>query len=323
MFFVSTISIDPTQKTQIGIAVPSNGLAKMFQKLLGGLFSKQEESETFTAASMIDQIGKALQAEGINDIVRLIEDGTDYYLDRHGTYKDLESTINRFNNEKRPAKDGLFETVSLIVEHQDEFFKPLIQIDIKRRHEVGEHPITVTVCGLFKELTNDAPTAYNVRSLMDPIFNSQEEYSSYVENSQRRFNDFNSNFEKQLRKYIEVDDIKTDNMQYIVRPFDAVKDKPKLGECSEGPPIFHGYWGFLESMNYTLNWSTLAHENEIHISDCNLVDETGRPLAIVGSIGFTAGVSDIFDPGTPFDIATGTWPERTGMSAYSSLVYCN
>ena len=123
MYFDGNLAVDPSQKTEIIKVKPTKAFAKVFSFLSAGLTDKKEEQETFTAISILQQINSVLRSMGINNIVRLMKDDLDVYLDTEGKEDDLKEAIEAFLLEFDAVESELFSSLILVAEHEDNSFK--------------------------------------------------------------------------------------------------------------------------------------------------------------------------------------------------------
>ena len=74
MFFESTITIDPSQITEIDKFKPTKGFARIAHIMSAGLTSPTEERETFCAIAILQQVNLVMRSMGIDNIVGLSKD---------------------------------------------------------------------------------------------------------------------------------------------------------------------------------------------------------------------------------------------------------
>lgn len=184
MYFHGTLSIDPSLMTDIDLVKPTKAFGKMLYYMKLGLASDQEERETFTSVSILQQFSRAFLSIGITNVLRLSKDDVDYYLDQEGRQDDLKEAMAGFeqsasSNWLESTGQRAFDTLRLVFEHEDEDLKYLIEIKIQRVHKVDEHPIQITVNGLMRDLrVHSDKSDLDVRNLLNPHFDSQDAYES-------------------------------------------------------------------------------------------------------------------------------------------------
>jgi len=76
--------VAPWKITEIEKVQPTKAFKRMLFFMTAGGVGDQQEVETFTAISILQQIFKGLTSVGINNIVRLAKDDMDYYIDNEG-----------------------------------------------------------------------------------------------------------------------------------------------------------------------------------------------------------------------------------------------
>lgn len=179
MYFASKMTIDPTQLTEIHRIKPTKGFARIAHLLTAGVVKSQEERETFCAVSILQQINIVMRSAGINNIVRLAKDDTVIYEDCEGRENDLKQAIDEFAKHISSGERKVFESLNLILEHEADDLVVLINIHINRSHEVGEHPIEISINGLCSRLAVTEGED-EIGESMGNIFNCQANYDDFV-----------------------------------------------------------------------------------------------------------------------------------------------
>lgn len=303
MYFNGELSIDPSQLTVINRVKPTKAFGKLFYYLTAGTVSEKEEEETFTAISILQQINRALRTMGINNIVHLAKDDIDFYLDTEGREDDLKEMMEKFRLETDRFESELFENLYLVVEHLDGNMKYLIKISIQRIHKVGEYPIKISVNSVLTQFSggeNDTPEA--VKAKMAPVFQSQENYDTFLRQKQAAFNLFLDQLELALQTYIQIDNVNKKSHAQIIRPKGNIKSRSDMPHehAPHGQPIHYGYHGFDNFFFYAWMWSAMSHDHHIHYQNVSVVDEQGQEVFSVGEEGFNAGETDTMNPETEF-----------------------
>jgi len=303
MYFNGILEIDPSQITIFKKVKPSKLFEKLKDVLSFGALSDKQEHETFTAVSILQQINMGLRSINVKNVIRLAVDDYDFYLDDKGMDDDLEQAMFEFKAKVDPLESELFETIFLVLEHEDDYLKYIIEISVMRKHSIGEYPIKINVNAVLKEfkyLSNDL-TYDRIKSKIEEIFISNDKYYHYVNEKRIIFNKFLDELADAIKKFIRIDDlVKQSNLQ-IIRTKKRI-DKPKQishGRYSE--PIHYGYFGIDNYFFYTTMWSNLMHIHNMYCSDCLIVDGLGEPILRVGEKGFFAGETNTLNSGTAFE----------------------
>ena len=301
MYFSGSLAIDPSQLTHIEIQRPTSLFGNLAHVLTAGLSSKKEELETFTAVSILQQINMACQGIGINNIVRLAKDDIDIYLDMHGKPDDLAEVMEKFRLETDHYEAELFDNLFLVLEHDEDGVKYLIEIEINRRHKVGAFPIEMKINGVLTDFKVKGLDKAEAEQKMKNLFSSQERYDNFLLQKQSIFNQFVHRFEQAIRTCIKVDHIHTRTSMKMVRPKKKINSPAEIPQQRQAEPIYYGYPGFGDFFFYAWMWSAFSHDHHVHVHDFDLVDEAGATMMSVGSSGFDAGITDTLDPEAPFE----------------------
>ena len=302
MYLVGKLELDPSQETEIKKLKSSSAFGKLIDVLSFGQAGKKEEKETFTAVAFLDKIYSALKSIKVNNIVRLAVDDYDFYYDDAGDEADLETAFDHFKIKVDPIESELFETIYLVLEHDYEGLKLLIEIQFNRKHPVGEYPVIININAVTKDF--DASGANDIDSLknkMKNIFNNQKEYEDYVDRQKRVFNSFLDKFIFAIKKNIPLDDFRMETSVQIIRPKGKLKKKNDIKHVKKSKPVYYGYYGFDDYFYYTWLWGDMMHEHNIYTHDVDIVDEDGNEVMHVGENGFDAGDVDTLNTDAPFE----------------------
>jgi len=303
MYFHGTLSIDPSATTNIVLVKPTRAFGKMLHYMTLGTANEREEHETFTAVKILQQFNIAFRSIGITNVVRLAKDDIDYYLDEQGRENDLKEAMIAFHRKEVASGQSMFEYLRLVLEHEDEDLKYLIQIEVHRTHRLGEHPIRITVNGLMNEL--EAPTEgcekEALYSLM-PQFESQDACDSLISRTRSQFDRFLDQIEQAVLQHVGVDNVSRKTDCRLIRPEKPVKRSDQWTRTDHSEPVYYGYHDYDDSFFYAWLWSEACHEQNIHCHDCSVVDNQGDVLFEVGEEGFDAGESNALNPDAPLEI---------------------
>ncbi|GAB5524003.1 MAG: hypothetical protein Roseis2KO_18750 [Roseivirga sp.] len=306
MYFSSRLTVDPSQLTRIEKVEPTKAFKRLLHFMTGGAVADKVEHETFAAVSVLQQFNRLFWSLNINNIVRLSHDDIDIYEDLEGRKDDLKEAIDKYELTVNDAMSELFKTIHLVLEHEDQNFIYLIEIDINRSHEVGEYPIELAVNAMLKDFkAREGEDAETLKERMKDIFMSQEIYESFLSEKRASFNGFINQIEMDIRKHIKIDDIKVDtNLRMIVPKEKAQRPKSirrKVRGGAGGGPIYDGYHGFDNVIFYGLLWSSMAHDHHIHVPESTLMSEEGDVIGDIGTEGMDAGEATLFDDSASYD----------------------
>jgi len=320
MFLSGTLSIDPSQLTLIRKARPQQLFKRLVYLLSAGLVSDEQEHETFTAISILQQLNLCLNDLGITNIIRLAKDDYDIYYDKAGLSDDIQAAMNAFMEEFGQAGATLFETLLMVLEHHTDAMAYLIEIRVNRTHDVGDYPIQVTVNGVPRAFAADETGAQGIHDKFEAEMGTQAEYDRFVLATKSSFGAFLTQLESALMEQIKLDHVVRDSQPIMIRPMRRYRHAEELElNARAGRPFFHGYFGWERASFYAFHWAAYVHEKKYHVSDFILVDETDATLMSVGPIGFAAGNSNAlsiqgpFEPPTDGDIALP--PDRAAQLA--------
>ena len=137
MYMSATLSIDPTQLTQIR-RKPTKGFRRFAELLTANLISEKEEHETFTALSILQEINVALRSIHVSDVVTFSKDGNVLYDDKaSSSTDDMSAAIDSLKRQSMHDSSDVFSELSLMLEHHLARVAVIIEIRIRRVHDIG------------------------------------------------------------------------------------------------------------------------------------------------------------------------------------------
>lgn len=308
MYFESKLNIHPDLESHTQRIRPTKFFAKMVVWLSAGLASKKEEIQTYTAVSILQSLNMVLRSVGVDNIVRISKDQLEIYYDLEGEKGDLPKALEQFAQEVDPIESEVFEDLRLVLEHEDEGFKYLIEISILRRHPKGQAPIRITahgVPGKFRRQPSENASALMERMRQD--IPSQEDYDRFQNAAQENFNAFVDSIVLGLRAHLPIKSIDKGTKTKVVRTKRDYKPNSSSGDSiHDHSPIHRSYAGFDDWQLSMWLWSDLCRDHNIHVHNITLVDPTGHNVMDLGSTGFNAGDNDVLNPDTALEIPSGT-----------------
>jgi len=308
MYMNGYIDIDPSHVTEIR-RKPTKGFRRFAEILTFGAASQQEEHETFTAMSILQEVNIALRTLNITDVVRFSKDNVVLYDDPDGkSDDDMRDALQELQREPSPANEPVFNSLSLLLEHHLPNITLIIDVRIQRTHFVGGFPIRIAVNGLATEFQGN-PDDSSFGDRLEQTFVDQESYNVVESNLREQFDAFMVQLELAVRQKMMIDDLRLSTQLKIVRPRnDAVANSrsafadgnTESNTSSNTDPVFQRYHSASDTFAYCWLWSSMMHSHGTHVQDATVVDEQGQRLMTIGDEGLNAGESTAFDPETPF-----------------------
>ena len=294
MLFTSKISLQPKVEVLIERKAPTKVFAKLFHAMTSGLLSPKEKHQTFTAISMLQELNIALRQANINNIVRLAKDGNDFYYDSEGRDNDLADAMRDFKLGTDRFEASLFNDIYLVLEHQDEQMRYLIEIDIQRVHKIDEMPINISVNGVIQALkAQDGETAEQLDARLNSQFKNKQEYDKFVSRYRSLFDSFINSLEQTFRSAIRCEEVKSENKVQVIRP--RKDGKGKIGDRNNAPMVHRGYPGWDGFSLYTLMWMGTMSSMNVQASGMDIINESSETLQSIGDEAIDVGEAAIFD----------------------------
>ncbi len=303
MYFNGKLEIDPSQITIFKKVKPTKLFGKLVDALTFGTLTEKQEHETFTAVAILQQMNMGLRSIRVKNVIRLAVDDYDFYLDKKGVDDDLEQAMFEFKAKVDPLESELFNVIYLVLEHEDDYLKYLIEISIQRKHKIGEYPIIINVNGVLKNFkySKSQTDPNRLRAKMKELFKDQKKYDSFVNEKKIIFDNFIDKLNQGIRKFVRMDDVKKKTNAQIFRPKQKIEKPEQISHGKYAEPIYYGYYGINDFFFYTTMWAGLMYSHNIYCHNCTVVDGAGSPVMEVGDQGFNAGESDALNVEAPFE----------------------
>ena len=106
--------------------------------------------ESFSAPEMLRRLNAAFKSSGINNLVRITHDDTDFFLDTENETNDLDEVIHKFEDILKNSFERFYEEIAVVMESRQSQIDFVIELLLLRVHQVGEYPIQIIFTGLPK-----------------------------------------------------------------------------------------------------------------------------------------------------------------------------
>jgi hypothetical protein len=284
MYFVSNIEIDPSQITEIKSIKNGNALNRIVDKFNKKNISRKRETETFTVISILEQIRKGLEDLKVDNIIKLSVNGFNYYIDNDNEEHDLGPAINKLDKLIDPLESERFDSIELLIEHDDENFKYYINIDIQRKHKVGEYPIKITINGLMNRFIVENQDYDIMLYKLSKSLVSDEISNQIIDEIESKFKIFVRALENNLATFIRSDGVKSLILKKIIMPINS-NDQDRYIEKDDDHYnlVFQNIPGIEPYLFYTLIWLDVCERNKLSLNDFVMLDYKGfNSLSFLG-----------------------------------------
>lgn len=293
MFLRGKVTVDPEQLTHIKVEKPEGSFRKLFYHITGGKVGDKKEIETLKAISIIQQMHSTFACMGIDNVIRINHDDIEIYFDTKGEKADLDFAMDKYSIEIDETMSKYFDSLWMVLEHEDEEFKYLIEISVNRNHKVNEYPIEIIVSGLLKEFGD--LKGEQLKNKLNDVFKNQKRYDRYINDSKQKFDSFLNNMSFELQKRIRVDDVKIQSTNRLIVQKEQAKKSREEAKPSSYAGTPYAYYGFSDFLLYSVLWSELCFDRNIHVSDAEIINEDGHLFGEIGESGMDAVEGSIFD----------------------------
>lgn len=319
MYWYGNIGIEPSQLAETR-RKPTKGFRRIAELLSAGVLSQREQVETFTAISILQEINVLMRSLGITDLVKLSKDDQVLYDDSAGADDDdLGSAVEQLQVNQRGLNGTVFETLTMMLEHHLDEIALIIEVRIRRVHEIGICPIQIIVNGLAAEMRGSGDLAVDATAV-NKTFASQDTYNAFASKHREQFDGFMLRLELAVRQHMSVQDVHRSTRTKILRPDTAFNGEPSgQKDAKDHDPVFNRYDSTSDMFFYCWLWSSYSHDHGIHITDATLVDALGSDIFTIDELGVDAADGDLLNPDVPIaEVDTSSWESVSGFDTETS-----
>ena len=290
MYLQARITVDPSAATELVKTRPTKGFGRLAGVLSKGLKSPEEEQETFSALTILQQLFIVLRSLGVNDIVRISKDREVLFDDVTGKPDDLKPALEQTIRKLGKQQLQVFDSLTLILLHNTREQTFLLQLKVHRTHAVGEHPLQLVINTFPRALAVDGDESVVARKL-SAVFQNQSRYDGFVSRQRKALVGFLQKIQKTFRDRMQVDAVNVTTSVRIVRPtsrVSSIAEMPLATHNADVDPAFSGCFGTESAFFYAWLWADLCQKQAIRCNNCLVVDANGVPLETLDGEGVEA-----------------------------------
>lgn len=302
MYIEGSLTVDPSQVTEIARQKPTKAFGRIASLLTVGLADEKQEVETFSALSILQRIFRVLRSVGVDDVIRISKDDTVFFEDEENRTDDLREALEQFAQSIQANGQQVFEKLTLVLKHQFREMDFLIDVTILRRHRVGEFPIRLVINGMPTAL-NALNNIDDIRTQLSPHFESQADYDRLIEENMATFDAYLDTLKAAFEAKMQVDQVVTQRALKVLRPSKRVENRRSHDDYYDDDdlaPVHRSCCHHDDSFLFAWLWADHCQSHGIRCRDLTIVDERGQDIADIGSLGFYAGVEPTLDTEQPF-----------------------
>jgi hypothetical protein len=294
MLFEAKLDLFLDSEANIAKQQPDKLFAKFFHTLTAGKLLAEEEQQTFTAIEILQDFNRLFRKNGITNVISLSKDGYRFYHDQDKTDDDISKAMQKFHQQTDSIDSELFNDLFLSLEHVYQGLQIFIEVDIKRIHLVGEAPITIKLSGLITTFAKKADeTEQQLEARLRESLKGNS-YHSTVHQYRQAFEHFVDFLQIEIKKELNIKQIKTNTKPSIIRPHKNRAKAPK--RRSQSHSVFNGsYANAPTTWLYAFLWMNLMSDLDISAGSFDVLDENGQLLDSVTD-PIQASTSALFDP---------------------------
>ena len=296
MYLQARITVDPSAATELVKTRPTKGFGRLAGVLSKGLKSPEEEQETFSALTILQQLFIVLRSLAVNDIVRISKDREVLFDDVTGKSDDLKPALEQTIKKLGKQQLQVFDSLTLILLHNTREQTFLLQLKVNRTHAVGEHPLQLVINTFPRALAVDGDESVVARKL-SAVFQNQSRYDGFVSRQRKALVGFLQKIRKTFRDRMQVDAVNVTTSVRIIRPnsrISSIAEMPLATHNADVDPAFSGCFGTESAFFYAWLWADLCQKQAIRCNNCLVVDANGVPLETLDGEGVEAKSHRLF-----------------------------
>lgn len=251
----------------------------MYSLLTGGL-TPTERLQTEVMLSILQSVNVKLRSINVENLIRLSADTTDIYIDKQGNQRDLSQAIQEFAKQMQGDAAKLYKEFLLVLAHENDGLKYLVEISIRRRIKPGESPVHVTVSAVINEFKRENnETDEQLQARLKKVISKSKVLEETRKKYLKSFKTFVETLNLQLASIANLEE----TLEQLTRakmmvPHSRGSSKPR--KRSQASSLHQDYYYFEDATDYLWQWfftmSDHASDREIKLFD--LVDEAGDKL---------------------------------------------
>jgi hypothetical protein len=258
MFLTATLSLNPSAATEYVASDDEDEKPELL------------EHETFSTSSILQQLVLTMRDVGIKDAMVLSHDGVELFRDDNGDSDDLTSALKAFARNTPDAAKQHFSTLRLVLEHQGDLLKIVVDVRVERAHEIDHPPIQIGLAGFLRIFRSEGDIAVERQGAFDAIFRDQSGYEEVCDAARDEFDEFIRKLDGACQQRIEIDDVETDSCLRIISSEDSTDDA-----ATHWAQLFDHSCIEKNDVMYCYRWHQKCCDGDVELSHCELIDASG------------------------------------------------
>lgn len=187
----------------------------------------------------------------------------------------------------------LFNELELMLEHDDNQLRYLIEIDVKRVHQLNEQPINIHISAVVKSLEAKSGETEEALSLrLTGLFRDKKDIDAFTARNRALFEKFTADLSQTFTKAIRCEDYKMDNKVQLLRMKEGRKGFDD--DRSRAPLAHRGYPGWDNYAMYSFCWMGMMCTFGAMASNVEVINGDGEVLQDV-NVEVEAQMGGLYD----------------------------
>ena len=256
MFLTATLSLNPSDDPAED-ASQDDEVAK----------SRIVYQKTFPTSSILKQLVSTMQGIGISDAAVLTHDGVEVFRDTKGDDDDIAKALDHFIRETPATAKRKFNTLRVVLGHEVDLLKFVIDIGVEWIPDVDAHAIEVKVAGFLQAFRSEDGFTPELQELFESIFQIQSDYDAVCTAAGEEFDAFVKELNSAFRDKMKLTSGDFKSARWMVSADhtlnDATDGRRQLFDhsCIEKPDILYCY-----------EWHTQCLKHNVSFSDSELIN---------------------------------------------------
>ena len=244
MFLAATLLLKPSDNTDEG-----NKTRLAYQ-------------QSFPTSSILKQLVSTVQEIGITDAAVLSHDGVEVFRDTRGDGDDLTKALDKFAQETPAAAKRKFNTLQVVLGHEVDLLKFVIDIGVEWIPDVDTHVIEVKVAGFLRAFRSNERLTPELQGLFESIFKNQSDYDTVCTAAGEEFDAFVTELNSVFRDKMKLTSGDFKAARWMVSADhtlnDATDGRRQLFDhsCIEQPDILYCYEWHSQCLKHNVSFSS-------------------------------------------------------------------
>ena len=278
MIYETIFDLKPMMGSVIAKKEPSNVFGRFFNTITLGSLTKEEEQQTYTALSILQDFNRVFRDLGINDVISLTKDGEVCFFDDANVEDDMEEAMHAFAKTLTLENARLFQSLHISLSHRADGLRYFIDLHIRRTHPLNESPIVLKIYALMDEfgLRKDEGEEELIERMSNSF--SAGAYQDIVNKYRVICEQFTDDLETKIANKLQIQTTNKVTRRSVMRKNKGDTLATLRADKKSHPVMGNAYQTDTSWIWYLLFWSSVMDVNSVAAEDFDVIDTEGNSL---------------------------------------------